>query len=75
MTLHTPKHTFTLSIVLHMPHITKPLFYVQKLYHDYNVYFEFHAFVFYIKDHTTKAILLCGQSNNGFYVLFESSTM
>ena len=58
--LHTPKHTFTLSNILHMPHITKPLFYVHKLYRDYSVNFEFHAFVFYIKDLTTKAILLSG---------------
>jgi hypothetical protein len=73
--LHTPKHTFTLSIVLHVPHITKPLFYVQKFYRDYIAYFEFHASVFYVKDLTTKAILLSGQSNNGLYIMFESSTM
>jgi len=30
--LHTPKHTFTLSNVLHVPHITKPLLFVQKFY-------------------------------------------
>ena len=48
--LHTPKHTFALSIVLHVPHIRKPLFSVHKLYRDYNVYFEFHASVFYVKD-------------------------
>jgi hypothetical protein len=73
--LHTSKHTFTLSIVLHVPHTTKPLFSVQKFYRDYNTYFEFHASVFYVKDLTTKAILLSCQSNNGLYVLFESSTM
>ena len=26
--LHSPKRTFTLSNVLHVPHITKPLLYV-----------------------------------------------
>ena len=30
--LHTPKHIFTLSNVLHVPHITKPLLFVQKFY-------------------------------------------
>jgi len=73
--LQTPKHTFNLSIILHVPHITKPLFFVHKFYRDYNIYFEFHASVFYVKDLTIKAILLFGQSNNGLYVLFESSTI
>jgi hypothetical protein len=50
ITLHTPKHTFILSNVLHVPHITKPLLYVQKIYHDNNVYFEFHESVFYNKE-------------------------
>ena len=38
-----------------------------------NVYFEFHASVFYVKDLTTKSVLLSGQSNDGLYVLSESS--
>jgi len=29
-TLHSPKHIFTLSDVLHVPHITKPLLFVHK---------------------------------------------
>jgi histone deacetylase 1/2 len=73
VTLHSPKHTFTLSNVLHVCHITKPLLSVQKFYCDNNVYFEFHASVFYAKDLTTKAILLLGQSNEGLYILSESS--
>jgi len=72
-TLHSPKHTFTLSNVLHVSHITKPLLSVQKFCRDNNVYFEFHASVFYVKDLTTKAILLSSQSNDGLYVLSESS--
>jgi len=46
---------------------------VQFFFHDNNVYFEFHASVFYVKDLTTKAILLSGQSNEGLYVFSESS--
>jgi len=72
-TLHSTKHTFTLSNVLHVSHITKPLLSVQKFCRDNNVYFEFHASVFYVKDLTTKAILLSSQSNDGLYVLSESS--
>jgi hypothetical protein len=54
--LFFPKHTFTLSNVLHVPHITKSLLSVQKFYFENNVYFEFHAF--YVKDLTSKTVLL-----------------
>jgi len=61
--LCSPKRTFTSSNILHIPHITKPLLSVQKIYHDNNVYFEFHVSMFCVKDLTTKAVLLSGQSN------------
>ena len=54
------KRTFTLSNVLHIPHITKPLLSVQKFYRDNNVYFKFHASMFYVKDLTTNAVLFSG---------------
>jgi hypothetical protein len=72
---HTTLHslsTFKLSNVLHVPHITKPLLSVQKFCHDNNVYFEFHASVFYAKDLITKEVLLSGQSKDGLYVMSES---
>ena len=72
-TLCSPKHTFTLSNILHVPYITKPLLYVQKFYRDNNVYFEFYASVYYVKDLITQAVFLSGQSNDGLYVLSESS--
>ena len=56
--LHSSKCTFKLSNILHVPYITKPLLSVQKIYRDNNVYFEFPAFVFYIKDLITKEVLL-----------------
>ena len=59
-TLCFPKHTLKLSNVLHVPHITKPLLSVQKFYRDNNVYFEFHASVFYVKDLITKEVLFSG---------------
>ena len=71
--LRSRKHTFTLSNVLHIPHTTKPLLSVQKFCRYNNIYFEFQASMFYVKDLTTKAALLSGQSNDGLYVLFESS--
>jgi hypothetical protein len=71
--LHSSKRTFTLSNVLHVPHITKPLLSVQKFYRDNNVYFEFHAYVFYVNDLTTKAMLILYQSNDDLYILSKSS--
>jgi len=71
--LHSPKRIFTLSNVLHVPQITKPLLFVQKFYRDNHVYFEFHASMFYVKDLVTKEVLLSGQSHDGFYVLSEFS--
>jgi len=58
-----------------MPHITKPLLFVQKFYCDNNVYFEFHESVFYVKDPITKEVLLSSQSNDGLYILSKSSTI
>lgn len=69
--LHTPKYTFILSNVLHVPYIQKPLLYVQKSCFDNNVYFKFHIFMFYTKDLKTKALLLYGWSKDGLHVLFE----
>jgi len=71
--LHSPKRMFTLSNVLHVPHITKLLLFVQKFCRDNHVYFEFHASMFYLKDLVTKEVLLSGQSHDGLYVLSESS--
>ncbi|KAJ6969913.1 hypothetical protein NC653_034466 [Populus alba x Populus x berolinensis] len=72
-TLYSPKRLFTLTNVLRVPHITKPLLSVQKFYRDNHVYFEFHDSVFYVKDLVTKEVLLSGRSHDGLYVLSESS--
>jgi len=74
-TLHSPKHIFTLSNVLHVPHITKLLLSAQKFCRDNHVYFECYTFVFYVKDLITKEVLLSGQSNDGLYDLSESSVV
>jgi histone deacetylase 1/2 len=73
--IYTPHHCFTLSNVLHVPIITKCLLSVQNFYLDNNVYFEFHSFVFYVKDLNTNEVLLSGQSKDGLYDLFRSSIM
>jgi len=71
--IYTPHHSFTLSNVLHVPAITKPLLSVQKFYLYNNVYFEFHPRVFYVKDFNTHEVLLSGQSKDGLYALTKSS--
>jgi hypothetical protein len=58
--LHFSKRTFTLSNILHVPHITKSLLLVKKYFRDNNDYLEFHAFMFYVKDLTTKTVLFSG---------------
>ena len=70
-----PHRSFTLSNVLHVPTIMKCLLSVQNFYLDNNVYFEFHPFVFYVKDLNTNEVLLSGQSKDGLYALSRSSVM
>ena len=73
--IHTQHHIFTLSNVLHVSHITKPLLSVHNFFLDNNVYFEFYPFVFYVKDLNTKAILLSSQNKDGLYALTRSSIL
>jgi hypothetical protein len=48
--IRSPKCTFTLSNILHVPAIKKPLLSVQKFYLENNVFFEFHSSLFYVKE-------------------------
>jgi hypothetical protein len=54
--LYTPKRIFTLSNILHVPHIKKPLLSVQKFCIENNVFFELHSSMFYVKDLITKEV-------------------
>ena len=67
--LYTPHRSFTLSNVLHVPAIMKPLLSVQNFCLDNNVCFEFHPFLFYVKDLNTIEGLLSGQGKDGLYTL------
>jgi hypothetical protein len=53
--------------------LKKPLISVQNFCLENNVFFEFHPFVFYVKNLMTKEVLLFGQSRDGLYVLSQSS--
>ena len=44
--LHTPKQTFTLSNILHVPKIKKRFLSVQQFCRDNCVFFEFHSSFF-----------------------------
>jgi hypothetical protein len=71
--LHTPKQVFTLSNILHVPHIIKILLFVRQFCCENYVFFEFLSSVFYVKDLITKEVLLSGQSKEGLYILLKSS--
>jgi hypothetical protein len=68
----TPHRSFTLSNVLHVLEIKKHFLFIQIFYLDNNVYFEFHPFVFYVKDLNTNEVLLSGHSQYGLYALTRS---
>jgi hypothetical protein len=72
--IRSPNCTFTLSNILHVPNIKKPLLSVQKFYLENNIFFEIHSFLFYVKDLMTKEVLLSGHRKDGLYVLSELST-
>jgi hypothetical protein len=70
--IHAPKHIFTLSNILHIPHIKNPLLSVQKFCLENNVFFEFHPFVFYVKDLITKEVnLLLQRRLCSSFIVFE----
>jgi len=54
--------------MLHVPAITKNLISVSQFVKDNNVYFEFHANLYYVKHQATHQILLQGVIKDGFYV-------
>jgi hypothetical protein len=69
----SPKHTFTLSNILHVPAIKKPLLYLLKTFIlRITSFFNFIP-LFYVKDLMKKEVLLSGRSKDGLYVLSESS--
>lgn len=61
--------SFFLNQVLHVPHIKKNLLSVYQFTKDNDVYFEFHPSFFCVKDRSSGAIILQGQSDQGLYPL------
>ncbi|XP_019160053.1 PREDICTED: uncharacterized protein LOC109156664 [Ipomoea nil] len=60
---------FCLNNILHVPILSVPLLSVNKFAIDNNVFFEFHANYFTVKDSTTNTILLKGPTAGGLYKL------
>lgn len=70
----SPNNSSLLSLnsLLHVLAITKNLMSVSKFAKDNNVFFEFHSNSCFVKDHTSKNIILSGTFNQGLYV-FDST--
>lgn len=58
-----------LDDILCVPLIKKILLNVSRFTNDNYVFFEFHPIVCYVKDQTTKQVLLEGKLRNGLYAL------
>jgi len=70
---YIPQNALSPYIVFFMFLILQSHYFLLKFFYcDNNLYFEFHASVFYVNDLTTKAVLLSSQNNDGLYVLSES---
>ncbi|KAJ0727195.1 putative RNA-directed DNA polymerase [Helianthus annuus] len=65
--IYTPHKTFNISNILHVPALKQNLLSVQKFCSDNDVFFEFHASFFVVKDESTRTILLTGPSEQGLY--------
>ena len=65
--LSTPTFSFLLHDVLQVPHITKNLIYVHKFTTNTNTSIEFHPSYFFMKDRTTRGVILRGLSRDGLY--------
>jgi len=53
--------------------ILKRIYYLFRNYLENNNFFEFHSFVFYVKNRLTKEVLLFGWSRDYLYVISKSS--
>ncbi|KAJ1699274.1 hypothetical protein LUZ63_007786 [Rhynchospora breviuscula] len=71
-TLPTASVPLYLTNVLHVPQITRSLLSVSQLARDNNIIVEFSPGQCFIKDSTTKKILLHGTLHNGLYALQQS---
>jgi len=67
--IRSDSHNFHMSNILHVPKLAIPLLSVYRFTNENNVFFEFHKNLFFVKDCTTRAILLRGSTIGGLYKL------
>jgi hypothetical protein len=72
--ISSPRRSFLLKQLLHVPAICKNLLYVRQFAHDKDVYFEFHSSFFVIKACRTRSIIHWGLLKNALYQLLPSPT-
>ncbi|KAE8697713.1 hypothetical protein F3Y22_tig00110610pilonHSYRG00140 [Hibiscus syriacus] len=63
----TSSRALLLNDLLHVSSITKNLLSVSKLARDNTIYIEFHAATCYVRDESTKEVLLRGRMDGGLY--------
>ncbi|GKD09869.1 ribonuclease H-like domain-containing protein [Tanacetum coccineum] len=73
--LHTSYKPLHLNHILVTPHIIKNLIYVRKFTRDNDVYVEFDAYGFSVKDYQTQKILLCCDSTGDLYPVTQQSPL
>ncbi|GJT60851.1 hypothetical protein Tco_1004384 [Tanacetum coccineum] len=56
--VYSPQKMFSLKNILHVPEISHNLLFVQKFFHDNDVFFEFQTSYFVVKDESTHTTLL-----------------
>jgi hypothetical protein len=68
-TIHTQNHNLKLNHVLHVPQARKNLISVHRFTFDNNVFLDYHPYFFFIKDWTTRKLLLKGRCHKCLYPL------
>jgi hypothetical protein len=58
--------------ILLVPTISKHLLSVHKFSHDNDIFFKYHPWSFFVKDHQSKKVLLGGQCESGLYPIKPS---
>jgi hypothetical protein len=72
--LHTPDSSLHLNNILHVPNAPKNLLSVHKLTLHNDIFIEFHALFFLIKDEATGTTLFKGPCRDGLYPLVTAYT-
>nr|GEY44007.1 hypothetical protein [Tanacetum cinerariifolium] len=67
--VYSPQKTFSFKNIPHVPEISHNLLSVQNIFHDNDVFFEFHTSYFVVKDESTHTNLLTRPNKHGLYTI------